>query len=63
MNRRRKYAIMRRPVRHPDRHDGQMDEGDARPGLQVQVKDVRPGTAGFELVLALAARVLAQDRN
>jgi len=39
-----------------------MDEGDARPGLQVQVKDVRPGTAGFELVLALAARVLARDR-
>ena len=40
-----------------------MDEGDARPGLQVQVKDVRPGTAGFGLVLALAARVLAQDRH
>ena len=50
---------MRRPVRH----DGQMDEGDARPGRPVRVKDVRPGTAGFELVLALAARVLAQDRN
>jgi GNAT superfamily N-acetyltransferase len=39
-----------------------MDEGDARPGRPVQVKDVRPGTAGFGLVLALAARVLAQDR-
>jgi GNAT superfamily N-acetyltransferase len=48
---------MRRPVQHPDRHDG-----DARPGLPVQVKDVRPGTAGFGLVLALAARALAQDR-
>jgi len=48
---------------HPDRHDGQMDDGDARPGRPVQVKDVRPGTAGFGLVLALAARVLAQDRN
>ena len=40
-----------------------MDEGDARPGLPVQVKDVGPGTAGSGLVLALAARVLAQDRN
>jgi GNAT superfamily N-acetyltransferase len=39
-----------------------MDEGDARTGLPVQVKGVQPGTAGFELVLALAARVLAQDR-
>ena len=38
------------------------DAGDARPGLPVQVKGVRPGTAGFGLVLALAARVLAQDR-
>jgi GNAT superfamily N-acetyltransferase len=53
---------MRRSVRHPDRHDGQMDEGDARPGLPVQVMGVQPGTAGFGLVLALAARVLAQDR-
>jgi hypothetical protein len=43
-------------------HDGQMDEGDARPGLPVQVNRVQPGTAGFGLVLALAARVLAQDR-
>jgi hypothetical protein len=39
-----------------------MDEGDARPGLPVKVKGVQSGTAGFELVLALAARVLAQDR-
>ena len=39
-----------------------MDEGDARPGPPVQVKGVQPGTAGFELVFALAARVLAQDR-
>jgi GNAT superfamily N-acetyltransferase len=31
-------------------------------GRPVQVKDVQPGTAGFELVLALAVRVLAQDR-
>ena len=38
------------------------DAGDARPGLPVQVKGVQPGTAGFEAVLALAARVLAQDR-
>jgi hypothetical protein len=28
----------------------------------VQVKGVQPGTAGFEAVLALAARVLTQDR-
>jgi len=35
----------------------------AGPGRPVLVKDVQPGTAGFELVLALAARVLAQDRN
>ena len=28
----------------------------------MQVREVQPGTAGFELVLALAARVLAQDR-
>jgi GNAT superfamily N-acetyltransferase len=44
------------------RHDGQMDEASSRPGLRVQVREVQPGTAGFELVLALAARVLAQDR-
>ena len=40
-----------------------MDEGDARPGLPVQVNRVQPGKTGFELVLALAARVLAQDRS
>jgi hypothetical protein len=39
-----------------------MNEGDARPGLPVQVRGVQPGRAGFELMLALAARVLAQDR-
>jgi hypothetical protein len=39
-----------------------MEEGDARPGLPVQVKGVQPGTAGFGPVLAPAARVLAQDR-
>jgi GNAT superfamily N-acetyltransferase len=39
-----------------------MDEASSRPGLRVQVREVQPGTAGFELVLALAARVLAQDR-
>ena len=39
-----------------------MDDGDARPGLPVQVKGVRPGTAGFGPVRALAARVLVQDR-
>jgi hypothetical protein len=31
--------------------------------LPVQVKDVQPGTADFEQVLALAAQVLAQDRH
>jgi hypothetical protein len=30
--------------------------------LPVQVRDVQPGTADFGLVLALVARVLAQDR-
>ena len=30
--------------------------------MRAQVREVQPGTAGFELVLALAARVLAQDR-
>jgi GNAT superfamily N-acetyltransferase len=39
-----------------------MDEASSRPGLRVRVREVQPGTAGFELVLALAARVLAQDR-
>jgi hypothetical protein len=40
-----------------------MDEGDAGPGRPVQMKGVKPGTAGFGLVIALAARVLAQDRD
>jgi GNAT superfamily N-acetyltransferase len=40
-----------------------MDDGDTEPGLLVQVRDVQPGTADFEQVLALAARVLAQDRH
>ena len=39
-----------------------MDDGDTEPGLLVQVRDVQPGSADFEQVLALAARVLAQDR-
>jgi ribosomal protein S18 acetylase RimI-like enzyme len=39
-----------------------MDDGDTEPVMLVQVKDVQPGTADFEQVLALAARVLAQDR-
>ena len=39
-----------------------MNQTTAGPGRPVLVKDVQPGTAGFELVLALAARVRAQDR-
>jgi GNAT superfamily N-acetyltransferase len=39
-----------------------MDDATARPGLRVQVREVQPGTSGFEQVLALATRVLAQDR-
>ena len=39
-----------------------MDDANARLGLRVQVREVQPGTPGFELVLALAAQVLAQDR-
>jgi GNAT superfamily N-acetyltransferase len=39
-----------------------MDDGDTEPGLRVQVREVQPGTADFEQVLALAALVLAQDR-
>jgi GNAT superfamily N-acetyltransferase len=38
-----------------------MDDGDER-GLAVQVRDVQPGSGDFGQVLALAARVLAQDR-
>lgn len=33
------------------------------PRLLAQVAAVQPGTARFESVLALAARVLAQDRH
>jgi GNAT superfamily N-acetyltransferase len=40
-----------------------MDDASTRPGLVVRVREVQPGTASFELVLALAARVLAQDRH
>jgi hypothetical protein len=32
-----------------------MDDGSTEPGLVVQVRDVQPGTADFEEVLALAA--------
>jgi hypothetical protein len=39
-----------------------MDDGNTEPRLVVQVRDVQPGTADFEEVLALAALVLAQDR-
>jgi hypothetical protein len=39
-----------------------MDDGDTEPGLLVQVRDVQPGSADFGQVLALAARLLAQDR-
>jgi GNAT superfamily N-acetyltransferase len=39
-----------------------MDDGRAEHWLAVQVKEVQPGTADFEMVLALAARILAQDR-
>ena len=44
------------------RHDGQMDDASTKPRLRVQVREVQPGTPGFEPVLALAAQVLAQDR-
>jgi GNAT superfamily N-acetyltransferase len=39
-----------------------MDYRADEPGRQVQVLEVQPGTAHFEQVLILAARVLAQDR-
>jgi GNAT superfamily N-acetyltransferase len=45
------------------RHDGRMDDASAMPRPRVRVREVQPGTAGFEPVLALAARVLAQDRQ
>ena len=44
------------------RHDERMDDRADEPGRQVQVLEVQPGTAHFEQVLILAARVLAQDR-
>jgi hypothetical protein len=40
-----------------------MDDRTDEPGRQVPVREVQPGTAHFEQVLILAARVLAQDRN
>jgi hypothetical protein len=40
-----------------------MDDASATPRLRVRVREVQPGTAGFDLGLALAARVLAQDRH
>jgi len=39
-----------------------MDDRIAEPGWQVQVREVQAGTAAFEEVRILAARVLAQDR-
>jgi hypothetical protein len=45
------------------RHDERMDDCADEPGRQVQVLEVQPGTAHFEQVLILAARVLAQDRH
>lgn len=39
-----------------------MDEDTGKPEISIQVAEVLPGTAGFEAVLELAARVLAQDR-
>jgi hypothetical protein len=40
-----------------------MNDSDTGPRLPVQVRDVQPGSADFGQVLALAARVLAQDRH
>jgi len=40
-----------------------MDDAEAKPALLVQVAEVQPGTARFDRVLGLAARVLAQDRH
>jgi GNAT superfamily N-acetyltransferase len=39
-----------------------MDDASTKPRPRVQVREVQPGTPGFEPVLALAAQVLAQDR-
>ena len=57
-------ASERRKAGNPGRlaHDGRMDDRADEPGRQVQVLEVQPGTAPFEQVLILAARVLAQDR-
>src|SRR5580704_10494813 len=68
MEARHRRAAVARPAGRPPlpratrRHNGLMDDGDTEPGLLVQVRDVQPGSADFEQVLALAARVLAQDR-
>jgi GNAT superfamily N-acetyltransferase len=40
-----------------------MDDAEAEARPLVQVTEVQPGTARFDSVLALAARVLAQDRH
>jgi GNAT superfamily N-acetyltransferase len=44
------------------RHDWLMAEDTRKPEISIQVAEVLPGTEGFEAVLELAARVLAQDR-
>ena len=43
--------------------DDRADEPGRQVQVQVQVLEARPGTAHFEQVLILAARVLAQDRS
>ena len=40
-----------------------MEDASATPRLRARVREVQAGTAGFDLVLALAARVLTQDRH
>jgi GNAT superfamily N-acetyltransferase len=45
------------------RDDGRMDDAKAAESQLVQVAEVQPGTARFDSVLGLAARVLAQDRH
>jgi GNAT superfamily N-acetyltransferase len=40
-----------------------VNDAKARPELRIQVAEVHPGTAQFDGVLGLAARVLAQDRH
>lgn len=40
-----------------------MDDCDGEPALEVRVREVQPRTAGFEPVLSLADRVLAQRRH